>query len=299
MDGTARAYTALNALPLAPGGDDTISLLHISDVHASPLGMDFAQEVARGFDVDLVVDTGDLTSFGTPVENLIVSRIPAFGRPYVFVRGSHDSIELQAAGRAAAERGRPRRRGAHRRRAHDLRARPPGLHAGARRSGRRRGVRGARAFRGRRRSRRTSTSSTSPSTSIAVHDDRMAEAVAGRVPLVISGHFHETTASVVNGTLFLRIGTTGGSGAGIFRDLEAVTFTAEILYFSLGEDAGAHRVRRHRAAPGHGQPHGPPDHRVRGVRRARADARRRRSPRPRRSRSARSSFRLPGSHHDV
>src|SRR4029079_2140435 len=47
-------------------------------------------------DVDMVIDTGDLTSFGTPVENLIVSRIPEFGRPYVFVRGSHDSIELQS-----------------------------------------------------------------------------------------------------------------------------------------------------------------------------------------------------------
>jgi hypothetical protein len=66
---------------------------------------------------------------------------------------------------------------------------------------------------------------------IAVHDDRMAEAVAGRVPLVISGHFHETTATVRNGTLFLRIGTTGGSGAGIFRDL-GVPFSAEVLYFS-------------------------------------------------------------------
>jgi hypothetical protein len=48
---------------------------------------------------------------------------------------------------------------------------------------------------------------------------------------VISGHFHETTATVRNGTLYLRIGTTGGSGAGIFRGLEA-PFSAEVLYFS-------------------------------------------------------------------
>ena len=68
---------------------------------------------------------------------------------------------------------------------------------------------------------------------VAVHDDRMAEDVAGRVPLVISGHFHETTATVRNGTLYLRIGTTGGSGAGIFRGLD-VPFSAEVLYFSKG-----------------------------------------------------------------
>jgi hypothetical protein len=71
---------------------------------------------------------------------------------------------------------------------------------------------------------------------VAVHDDRMAEAVAGRVPLVISGHFHETTATVLNGTLYLRIGTTGGSGAGIFRDLADIPFSAEVLYFSREPD---------------------------------------------------------------
>ena len=59
----------------------------------------------------------------------------------------------------------------------------------------------------------------------------MAEDVAGRVPVVISGHFHETTATVRNGTLYLRIGSTGGSGAGVFRGLD-VPFTAEVLYFS-------------------------------------------------------------------
>jgi hypothetical protein len=39
---------------------------------------------------------------------------------------------------------------------------------------------------------------------------------------------------VIDGTLFLRIGSTGGSGAGIFRGLD-VPFSAEILYFSREE----------------------------------------------------------------
>jgi hypothetical protein len=52
---------------------------------------------------------------------------------------------------------------------------------------------------------------------------------------VISGHFHENSATVRNGTLFLRVGTTGGSGAGIFRGLD-IPFSAEVLYFSRGPD---------------------------------------------------------------
>ena len=231
VDGTVRAYTSLQATPPA---DDAIRVLHISDIHASPLGMDFAQDVARGFDVDFVIDTGDLTSFGTPVENLIATEIPAFGRPYVFIRGSHDSIALQEAvakepnaivldgrektidGLTVYGLGHPAftpARGAPVD-AEDFaalaRSAGPVIAADL-------------------------ESAPDPVDVVAVHDDRMAEAVAGQVPLVISGHFHENSATVRNGTLFLRVGTTGGSGAGIFRGLD-IPFSAEVLYFSRGPD---------------------------------------------------------------
>lgn len=232
VDGTVRAYTSLQASPL---GDDAIRVLHISDIHASPLGMDFAQEVAQGFDVDLVIDTGDITSFATPVENLIVSRIREFGRPYVFVRGNHDSLTLQT----------------------EIRRQPNTLVL----DGRAEVVEGltiyglghpaftpargvpvdAEAFAEFARSvgeviAADLEASDEPVDVVAVHDDRMAEAVAGDVSLVISGHFHETAATVTNGTLFLRIGTTGASGAGIFRGIEDVPFTAEVLYFSRTQE---------------------------------------------------------------
>jgi predicted MPP superfamily phosphohydrolase len=231
VDGTVRAYTSLQSAPI---GGNVIRVLHISDIHASPIGMDFAVDVARGFDVDMVIDTGDLTSFATPVENLIVSRIPAFGRPYVFVRGSHHSIEHPAEvartsngvvldGRSVSidgltiyglghpaftpARGVPVDDEAF---AALARSVGPEILADVRAS--------------------------DPSVDVvAVHDDRMAEDVAGYVPLVISGHFHETRARVVDGTLYLRIGTTGGSGAGIFSGLD-IPLTAEVLYFSRTAD---------------------------------------------------------------
>jgi predicted MPP superfamily phosphohydrolase len=232
VDGTVRAYTTLQPTPT---GEDAITVLHISDVHASPLGMDFAIEVARGFDVDFVIDTGDITSFGTPVENLIVSRIPEFGRPYVFVRGSHDSIALQAEiaalPNAVVLDGEARA-------ISDLMVYGLGHPAFT-------PARGVpvddEAFEELARSAGDVIAADldeidPPVDVIAVHDDRMAEAVAGRVPLVISGHFHATNARVLNGTLFLRLATTGGSGAGIFRGLEDIPFSAEVLYFSREED---------------------------------------------------------------
>ena len=60
----------------------------------------------------------------------------------------------------------------------------------------------------------------------------MAEAVAGHVPVVISGHFHQSSARVVDGTLFLRVGSTGGAGANVYTQAGGVPLSAEILYFS-------------------------------------------------------------------
>src|SRR5207247_5302442 len=47
---------------------------------------------------------------------------------------------------------------------------------------------------------------------VAVHDDRLAEAVAGSTPLVISGHFHKPSARVVDATRYPRVASTGGAG---------------------------------------------------------------------------------------
>lgn len=227
ISSASRAYTSIQATPLT--GSNVIRVLHMSDIHESVIGMDFARKIAQNFDVDFVIDTGDITSFGTPIENLIATKIPAFGRPYVFVRGSHDTIELQheiarlpnaivldgdsktidgltiyglgdlSFTPAAGEPTNDKEVAAQARTASGI------------------------VF-------REVEAMPQPPDVVAVHDDRMAASVAGYVPLVISGHFHENRALVDDGTLYLRVGTTGGSGAGIFRGLD-VPLSAEVLYF--------------------------------------------------------------------
>jgi predicted MPP superfamily phosphohydrolase len=230
LEGAVRVYTSIQASPFSQGQDE-IKVLHISDIHLSPLGMEFAQEVADAFDVDLVVDTGDITSFGTPVEQLILSDIAGFGRPYVFVRGNHDTVALQEAvrripntivltgeqrvvkGLSIYGRGdpvfTPNKLTAvdDAKLAEQVRAAGPEIRFDVTRADR-------------------------PPDIVVVHDDRMAEAVAGYVPLVISGHFHKPSASVVDGTLYLRVGSTGGAGANVFTQVGGIPLSAEVLYFS-------------------------------------------------------------------
>ncbi|HXF56043.1 MAG TPA: metallophosphoesterase [Actinomycetota bacterium] len=229
--GAARVYGEIQARPLGPA--DEVRVLHISDLHLSPLGFSFARELARSFDVELVIDTGDLTSFGTPAEAFVVREVASMGVPYVFVRGNHDSSGLER---------RLRRRGVIVANGGVVEV------AGLRILGYphpvftpdRRVVRSDEAIRrlvldaGERIAAQIRTQPRPPDV-LAVHDDRMAEASAGLVPLVVSGHFHESGARVVNGTLFLRVGSTGGAGAEVFSREGGVPLEAEILYFQRGD----------------------------------------------------------------
>src|SRR5688500_1724524 len=84
-------YAALSALP-APGGmSDTVALLHVSDIHLNPAGFDLVAQVVDQFQVDGVLDTGDITDWGSQPENRLIASVGALDVPYVFIRGNHDS----------------------------------------------------------------------------------------------------------------------------------------------------------------------------------------------------------------
>ncbi len=229
VSGTARVYGAIQGSPL--GEANEIRVLHISDIHLSPLGMEFAQRLADAFAVDFVVDTGDISSFGLPVEDLILGEIPAFHRPYVYVRGNHDSRALQAEVGAI-------------RNAVVLDGQTVrldgltlyGLGDPVFTPNRAAGLDDAQIARiVEREGSRVAADVAAlprPPDVVAVHDDRMAESVAGRVPLVISGHFHVPSALVESGTLFLRVGSTGGAGPKVFVQQGGIPLSAEILHFA-------------------------------------------------------------------
>jgi len=76
---------------------DTIKVLHVSDIHNNPAAYDFIQEVAESFQVDLIIDSGDISDFGSPLEALLLERLNDFTIPYLFVAGNHDSPEIISA----------------------------------------------------------------------------------------------------------------------------------------------------------------------------------------------------------
>jgi predicted phosphodiesterase len=229
VDGAMRVYRRIPAEGLS--GDD-VTVLHISDIHLSPLGMEFALHLARSFHADFVIDTGDLTSFGTPADSLITTLVPKFHRPYVFVRGNHDSMQVQQEmelipnvvvldggtttvdGLTIYGLGDP--------------AFTPNKQSPV---GDKQVEELVRSVDGKIRS--DLEALPRPPDLVAVHDDRMAAAVAGMVPLVVSGHFHSEASRTVDGTLFLRVGTTGGTGATVLTE-GGKPLSAEVLHFRTG-----------------------------------------------------------------
>ena len=103
-----------------------MAFLHVSDLHLNPSGFDLVRQVVDQFHVDAVLDTGDITDWGSQPENGLITSVGSLGVPYVYIRGNHDSATtaaLVAAQRNATVLERLRR---HRRRHRDGRgARSP------------------------------------------------------------------------------------------------------------------------------------------------------------------------------
>lgn len=225
----------LLARPKIDPSVDTTAILHISDVHANPVGLEIAQELAREFDVAAVVDTGDLassfldtgeiSSLAGPLDRLLVEGIEDLEIPYIFVAGNHDSPRLIAAVAGAGNAtvldrettnvagieilgwGDP---------TYSTTPTPESVKAEERLE-----------F--------TDDVAADVETEqpdiLAVHDAALAGESAGLVPLVISGHFHRRVMTDNEGTLSLAVGSTGATGIKSLTVEADLLYEAEVLYF--------------------------------------------------------------------
>ncbi|HEX6422961.1 MAG TPA: metallophosphoesterase [Acidimicrobiales bacterium] len=97
VDNMATLYLAGAELPTWRPDGGMIRVLHVSDIHLNPQAFDMIERLIDQFGVNVVVDTGDLTDWGTDPETRLVDRIGDLDVPYVYVRGNHDSRRTQEA----------------------------------------------------------------------------------------------------------------------------------------------------------------------------------------------------------
>ncbi|MFG1651037.1 metallophosphoesterase [Micromonospora sp. NPDC049275] len=93
----SQLYTTVSALPVLEPAPGTTRVLHVSDMHLNPTGWQLIRTVVEQFGIDVVIDTGDITDWGSEPEASFVGSISLLKKPYVFIRGNHDSGKTGAA----------------------------------------------------------------------------------------------------------------------------------------------------------------------------------------------------------
>ena len=210
--------------------DGEVVLLHVSDLHLNAVGLSLAQDLARNFEVDAVVDTGDITSFGFGLEAGFVELLEGFEVPYYVVAGNHDSEEVRAQlARSDAVRyldgevvdiGGVKVLGVGDPTVTALRDIPP--------------EQIERTYRRQYPSTRRLVRAEQPDL-LLVHSPVQARPVVGDVPVVAAGHLHRNTFEVVDGSVLTVLGSSGAAGLENLLVDEGQPYRFQLLRFLDGE----------------------------------------------------------------
>ncbi len=218
--------------------DGEVVLLHVSDLHLNAVGLALARQLAHSFDVDAVIDTGDITSFGFEPESAFLDLFDDFGVPYYLVAGNHDSAAVRE--RLAdnpnvslldgdvVDVGGVTILGVSDPTDTALRRVP---RATLDRTYRAQFDRTSRLVAQQR-----------PDL-LMVHNPVQARPVYGKVPTVAAGHLHTSRLEVVDGTVVAIVGSSGATGVGDLLVESTNDYEFELLRYRDGELVAVDRLR--------------------------------------------------------
>ena len=213
--------------------DNSITVLHISDLHLNPQGWDMVKQLTKSFRIDIIVDTGDITDHGSIAEDSYLSEIGKLKVPYIYVRGNHDSkhteevikgfknayvldnSSIALAGLTFAGVGDPRFTPS---KIENNRERDPDVATAARIF--------SKFLRG------DLTGKPIDADILLVHDPEASKELIGLSPLILTGHLHHRSTKFLDtNTLLMVQGSTGGSGLRTVADGKPDPLQASILHF--------------------------------------------------------------------
>jgi predicted MPP superfamily phosphohydrolase len=223
-----KLYGATSTLQTFSADPNTVRVLHVSDLHLNPVAWSVIGAIADEFKVDVIVDTGDLTDHGSTAEDAFANDISRLKRPYIFIKGNHDSDATVAAVKEQPNAivldyssvtvsgitfyGAP-----------DPRFTPDRV--GTTNNDTTLSDSGSRMANGLR--------LLHPSADVAlVHDPVVGEKLSGTVPLVLAGHIHKREVrKLPDNTLMLVEGSTGGAGLRALEHEKPTPVECSVLYF--------------------------------------------------------------------
>ena len=231
-----RLYSTISALPAPGGTDDTVALLHVSDLHLNPEGFDLMRQVAEQFRVDGVLDTGDVTDWGSAPENQLIGSVGKLGVPYVYIRGNHDSATTAALIAAQPNATVLDDSAVTVAGIEIVGARDP-LFTPDKSTGDDNASDDVLTKSGRALADVVKTLPEPPAIAL-VHDPKQAVPLDGAVPLVLAGHTHKRKVSVLDeGTRLMVEGSTGGAGLRGLQGEKPTPLSCTVLYLDRATGA--------------------------------------------------------------
>lgn len=201
------------------------TLLHVSDLHSNPIGIELVEETAQRFDVVAIIDTGDLTSFGVDIEAAVSTRMARIDTPYYVVPGNHDHPSIRSAlvdaGVEVLDPGVVVIEGIR-----ILGVGDPTFTADNKMSTEERDARLARAGRTVRRL----VAELRPDV-VAVHNGRQLADAVGSFDIGLAGHVHEPGLEYVDGTAVVEAGSAGATGVGALLTDDDLPYQMQLLHF--------------------------------------------------------------------
>ncbi|MDQ2677511.1 MAG: metallophosphoesterase [Actinomycetota bacterium] len=206
--------------------DGEVVLLHVSDLHLNTVGLALVRDLAADFQVDAVLDTGDITSFGFEPETAFLELFDEFDMPYYLVAGNHDSAGVRAslarnddvilldddmvdiAGVTVLGVADPTETA--------LRKIPKDVIN--------------RTYRDQFPTTRRLVEQGEPDL-LMVHNPVQARAVYGDVDTVVAGHIHTTRLEVIDGTVVAVVGSSGATGVGDMLTEDDNPFEFQLLRY--------------------------------------------------------------------
>jgi len=227
----SRLYSATSALPIYEPDPKTLRVLHVSDIHLNPVAWSVIRSVSQQFQVQLIIDSGDLTDHGSKPEEKFVSEIGKLKIPYVFIRGNHDSGAIQA---AVAEEKNATVLTGNMKDVAGLRIWGSGDPRFTPDKTTRDDNVGTEALvqQGQRLAAGVRNSGLTPDV-VMLHDPTEAQAFNGITPLVLAGHTHQRQTRLLStGTRLFVEGSTGGAGLRGLEHEQPTPIEMSILYFN-------------------------------------------------------------------
>ena len=203
-------------------------VLVISDLHNNPIGAHLALDLAETYKVDLVLVDGDFTDLGHPLEAELLTTLKRISVPIVAITGNHDSRATVTALKSVRNMTILHKGECVRECGLSI----MGFDDPVSRRANMGGVNDSQRQLGALRSRISRAVGRYQPDVLMIHNDSVAKAVAGTVPVIVDGHSHKAEISYRGRSIVINPGTTGAAGLRFFSDQAKPAYTGSILSFA-------------------------------------------------------------------